>query len=185
MSADTTGAAFVEKDFFTASLSESDPELHQAIRRGQSGLGVRAGLAAVGHAVADRQFRDPLTHGLNDACALQARYEGKRRELIDARAVVDVDVVETHGFLADLPVSGLDLVDAPLMNPVVTGPQWLSGGPFGPEGSILATAVLGAAAVVLWNASWLRPGGKTLNVRPLFLSGGKPTPGEEGTHGIR
>ena len=47
-----------------------------------------------------------------------------------------------HGFLADLPVSGLELVDAPLLEPVTGGPDWLSGGSFGPEGSVVSTLVL-------------------------------------------
>ncbi len=47
-----------------------------------------------------------------------------------------------HGFLSDLPVSGLELVDTPLLEPTTQGPEWLSGGSFGPEGSILSTLIL-------------------------------------------
>src|SRR5690606_22083869 len=62
-----------------------------------------------------------------------------------------------HAFLADLPVSGLELVDAPLIEPRVAGPAWISGGAFGPEGSLLATvAVLGAAAWI-WRSPRLGP----------------------------
>lgn len=46
----------------------------------------------------------------------------------------------------DLPVSGLDLYDAPLYDGVPGDPMWLSGGAFGPEGGLAGTA---AAAVVL------------------------------------
>jgi membrane protease YdiL (CAAX protease family) len=91
----------------------------------------------------------------------------------------------THGFLADLPVSGLDVVDAPYLEAVASGPPWLSGGSFGPEGSVLATAVLGVAAVVIWNASWLRPGREALKTRPLFLLGEPSPPREAGTWQIR
>lgn len=77
-----------------------------------------------------------------------------------------------HGFLSDLPVSGLELVDTPFLEPVVKGPEWLSGGAFGPEGSVLATLVLGLAVLILWNASWLEPGIRAKEVRPLFLEGG-------------
>jgi membrane protease YdiL (CAAX protease family) len=56
----------------------------------------------------------------------------------------------SHAFLADLPVSGLELVDAPLVEPVLSGPAWLSGGGFGPEGSVLATVAVFAAAAWTW-----------------------------------
>jgi uncharacterized protein len=76
-----------------------------------------------------------------------------------------------HGFLADLPVSGLDLLDAPLVEADVRGVDWLSGGAFGPEGSVVATAVLAAAALALWRAAWLSPGARAIEVRPLVLAG--------------
>lgn len=58
----------------------------------------------------------------------------------------------TLGFLADLRVSGLDVVDAPLLQGSSTGPSWLGGGGFGPEGSVVATvAFLGAAALCWWS----------------------------------
>ena len=55
-----------------------------------------------------------------------------------------------HAFVADLPVSGLELVDAPLVEPVLSGPAWLSGGEFGPEGSVLATAAVLVAFAWTW-----------------------------------
>ncbi len=76
-----------------------------------------------------------------------------------------------HGFISDLPVSGLELVDTPFLEPAVRGPEWLSGGAFGPEGSVLATLVLGLAVLILWNASWLKPGVRAREVRPLLLMG--------------
>lgn len=58
-------------------------------------------------------------------------------------------------FLVDLPVSGLEPVDAPLVSAIQSGPAWLSGGSFGPEGSVGATvALLGAAAWVWRNGRW-------------------------------
>jgi membrane protease YdiL (CAAX protease family) len=62
-----------------------------------------------------------------------------------------------HGFLVDLPVSGLDPVDAPLVEARTSGPAWLSGGAFGPEGSLLATAALAAAALWVWRTGRLGP----------------------------
>ena len=47
-----------------------------------------------------------------------------------------------HGFLADLPVSGLDLVDAPLLEGVSRGPEWIGGGAFGPEGIHVSYVVI-------------------------------------------
>jgi uncharacterized protein len=76
-----------------------------------------------------------------------------------------------HGFLADLPVSGLDLLDAPLVEAHVRGADWVSGGAFGPEGSVLAAGVLGLTALALWKASWLSPGERAKEVRPLVLEG--------------
>ena len=53
-------------------------------------------------------------------------------------------------FLVDLPVSGLELVDAPLLEPETRGPAWLSGAAFGPEGSVVAGGVVLAAAAWTW-----------------------------------
>lgn len=53
--------------------------------------------------------------------------------------------------LFDLPVSGLELFDAPLYEPRDRGPAWLSGGPFGPEaGAAGVFGLLVALAGVLW-----------------------------------
>lgn len=57
----------------------------------------------------------------------------------------------------DLPVSGLQGLDVPLYDAVVTGPAWVTGGGFGPEGGVVGTlgACLGLV-LVLWTT---RPGG--------------------------
>lgn len=70
------------------------------------------------------------------------------------------------GFAADLPVSGLDVVDAPGLVARMEGPGWLSGGGFGPEGSVVGTALL------LGAAGWtLRTGrlGRTPSLREVEL----------------
>lgn len=51
-------------------------------------------------------------------------------------------------FVVDLPVSGYDLVDTPYLATALTGPSWLGGGSFGPEGGVIATFVLVAACVI-------------------------------------
>ncbi len=49
---------------------------------------------------------------------------------------------------ADAPVSGLDF-GIPVLDFVSGGPTWLTGGPFGPEGGLVATLVMGGALIVL------------------------------------
>ncbi len=89
-----------------------------------------------------------------------------------------------HGFLFDLPVSGLELIDTPMLEPSTDGADWLSGGPFGPEGSVLATVVLAVASLVLWRTSWLQPGKRAREVQPLFLAEGDVDPGGGEKDGI-
>ena len=61
--------------------------------------------------------------------------------------------------LLDLPVSGLELFDAPLYEPVERGPAWLSGGAFGPEAGLAGLLGLLLALVgVIWltrKTKWL------------------------------
>lgn len=58
-------------------------------------------------------------------------------------------------YLADLPLSGLEVADAPWLAPVPSGPDWLGGGSFGPEGSAVATVAFLAAAGACWWSPWL------------------------------
>ncbi len=63
------------------------------------------------------------------------------------------------GFLADLPVSGLDLVDAPLIEVSGAGAVLVTGGDFGLEGGLAATialalAILAVARIRIAPASW-------------------------------
>jgi membrane protease YdiL (CAAX protease family) len=74
-----------------------------------------------------------------------------------------------HGYLADVPVSGLELLDAPFYEGVMRGPGWLGGGDFGPEGSVLATVLVVGASVWCWRTKWLRPSETVLAARPLAL----------------
>lgn len=74
-----------------------------------------------------------------------------------------------HGYLADVPVSGLELLDAPFYEGVARGPDWLGGAQFGPEGSVLSTVALTAAALWCWRARWLRPSDAALAARPLRI----------------
>ena len=90
------------------------------------------------------------------------------------------------GFLADLPVSGLELVNAPMYEPVVGGgAQWISGGAFGPEGSLLSTLLVAMAAYLVWKSPVFRPGKDAVTVRPLILSAPElaPVAGDAGNPG--
>lgn len=83
-----------------------------------------------------------------------------------------------HGYLSDVPVSGLELMDAPFYEGVARGPQWLGGGPFGPEGSVVATVILVAASALCWRSDLLRPSAEAMAADPLALIG--PRAGSEG-----
>jgi membrane protease YdiL (CAAX protease family) len=69
--------------------------------------------------------------------------------------------------LLDLPVSGLDAFETPLYDAVVTGPDWITGGEFGPEGGILGTIGFAAAlvAVLRWPTPGVAP--RMRELRPL------------------
>lgn len=73
----------------------------------------------------------------------------------------------SHGYLADVPVSGLELLDAPLYEGVARGPAWLGGGAFGPEGSAVATLLVLGAAALCWRSARLRPSPAALAAEPL------------------
>jgi hypothetical protein len=68
----------------------------------------------------------------------------------------------------DLPVSGLEMIDTPLYEPIVTGAEWLSGGRFGPEGGIAGT--VGFAVALLSILTWrvVRERDETRALRPLI-----------------
>lgn len=82
------------------------------------------------------------------------------------------------GFMADAPVSGLEVLDAPLYDGAAAGPGWLGGGSFGPEGSVVATLVLGVATVALWRGPWLRPG-VAMSLHPPLYGVARVTNGSE------
>ena len=50
----------------------------------------------------------------------------------------------------DLPVSGLELFDAPLYEPVRLGTPWITGGSFGPEGGVAGLLALLLVTVAVW-----------------------------------
>lgn len=62
----------------------------------------------------------------------------------------------TQGHLLGLPVSGIVLNEY-WLQVVLEGPTWLSGGEFGPEGSVLTSAVLLGATLWAWRSPQLKP----------------------------
>jgi uncharacterized protein len=52
--------------------------------------------------------------------------------------------------LLDLPVSGLDLFDAPLYDGAPVGPDWLTGGVFGPEGGLAGSLAVVVGIILTW-----------------------------------
>jgi membrane protease YdiL (CAAX protease family) len=87
------------------------------------------------------------------------------------------------GFLADGQVSGLEVTNAPFYEVVRQGPDWVSGGAFGPEGSIMATLFVGAATYLVWKSPAFKPGRDAIEVRPLILSAPGIVPGVEAAEG--
>lgn len=74
-----------------------------------------------------------------------------------------------HGYLADVPVSGLEILDAPLYEGATSGPAWLGGGSFGPEGSLVTTFVVLAVTAACWWGPWLKSGRAARRTEPLLF----------------
>jgi hypothetical protein len=64
----------------------------------------------------------------------------------------------TMNAIYGLNVSGLEgIIKNPLFKATQTGPAWLTGGSYGPEGGVLVTIVVGISTIILWRARWLAP----------------------------
>lgn len=70
--------------------------------------------------------------------------------------------------LFDLPVSGIQVFDTPLYEPVTGGAAWWSGAAFGPEGGLVGT--IGFAVALALTLRWraLRPDAAIMAARPLI-----------------
>jgi membrane protease YdiL (CAAX protease family) len=62
-----------------------------------------------------------------------------------------------QGFVYSLPVSGTTSDKEQIGKAVVNGPEWLTGGSFGPEGGALATLMLIISIAVIYKSSWFKP----------------------------
>jgi membrane protease YdiL (CAAX protease family) len=67
----------------------------------------------------------------------------------------------------DLPVSGLELLDAPMYEPVISGAAWFNGGAFGPEGGLVGSIAFGAAIVAVWMMPGLHETAEMKVLRPI------------------
>ena len=61
----------------------------------------------------------------------------------------------TMGAVFGIPVSGLKLVQYPVLLATSEAPLWLTGGSYGCEGGAAATLVLILATLIIWKAKWL------------------------------
>ncbi len=76
----------------------------------------------------------------------------------------------TMASLFDLPVSGLAMFQTPLYEPVASGPAWIGGGSFGPEGGLAGT--IGMLVCLLALAWWVpaRVAPEMAALRPLAMA---------------
>lgn len=72
----------------------------------------------------------------------------------------------TMASLLDFPVSGI-VMDVPLYTARETGPDWVTGGPFGPEAGVAASLTIVAGAVWMWRTRWLGESARMRALRPL------------------
>lgn len=87
----------------------------------------------------------------------------------------------TMATLLDLPVSGLE-IDTPLYTGMETGPDWWTGGAFGPEAGLAATLVLAAGTAWLVRTPRLRESPDVRRLGPLVeeIPSPHPFPGAGG-----
>jgi membrane protease YdiL (CAAX protease family) len=71
--------------------------------------------------------------------------------------------------LFDLPVSGLEVFDAPLYEPAIGGPRWFTGGAFGPEGGIVGSLAFAFALFAVLKTPGLTVAPEMAALRPLGM----------------
>jgi hypothetical protein len=85
----------------------------------------------------------------------------------------------TMATLLDLPVSGLE-IDTPLYTGMETGPDWWTGGGFGPEAGLAATLVIAAGTAWLLRTPRLRESPDVRRLGPLVEETPSPGPSPQG-----
>ena len=86
-------------------------QLDEAVGGDQPLVGIGAEHTGIGDAVADLEFGHARADGLDRPGALHADDGREVRELVEPAAVIDVDVVEAHGSLAQPHLSRPRLAD--------------------------------------------------------------------------
>jgi uncharacterized protein len=71
--------------------------------------------------------------------------------------------------LFDLPVSGITDFETPLYDPVLRGPDWWTGGAFGPEGGLVGTLGFAVALLLVLRLGWVRPDPRIAEAGALVL----------------
>jgi membrane protease YdiL (CAAX protease family) len=61
-----------------------------------------------------------------------------------------------QGCIYSMPVSGLTPPGLSIFHATLTGPAWLTGGSFGPEGGVCSTVILLAGTAFIWYSPWIR-----------------------------
>jgi uncharacterized protein len=69
----------------------------------------------------------------------------------------------------DLPVSGIHVFDTPGYQPVIGGPDWWSGGAFGPEGGLTGTLGFAIALLAVMRLAQVKPDSQIAAAGPLVL----------------
>ena len=110
------------------SKSIASGSLHDVLRRHHAHLAVAARrVARIGRAVAGLQVRDARAHRLDDAGAFHAERQRQRQRVVQPGAVVDVDVVEAAGLVADADLARRRVADrAGRPGASFSGPPWRS-----------------------------------------------------------
>lgn len=62
-----------------------------------------------------------------------------------------------QGFVYSYPVSGTTSENEQLGKAIVQGPEWITGGTFGPEGGALATLMLVIGTYIIYQWKWISP----------------------------
>ncbi len=60
-----------------------------------------------------------------------------------------------QGFVYSYPVSGTSSPNSQIGSAIVSGPEWITGGTFGPEGGILATVMLILCSLMIYKWNWV------------------------------
>jgi uncharacterized protein len=71
--------------------------------------------------------------------------------------------------LFDLPVSGITDFETPLYDPALRGPDWWTGGAFGPEGGLVGTLGFAVALLLVLRLGWVRPDPRIAEAGALVL----------------